>query len=125
MSRNPWRHSQFLLAGMYNRRVTSVSQILDRLEFYSLDPDDDPSRTFFHLFQLHLRRWLQGRGHPPSLRGTIISEEMYDRDVDDPLVRAKAFLLAISDSELLPMDSGEKFTVRSHIIASSIDLMVF
>jgi hypothetical protein len=50
---------------------------------------------------------------------------MYDRDVDDPLVRAKAFLLAISDSELLPMDSGEKFTVRSHIIASSIDLMVF
>lgn len=85
---------------------------MDRLAFKTNDPDADPARTYFDLFQLRFKRWLMGKGHSFSMRGSLVSQKIFDSERDNPVIRAEAFLLAISDSDLLPVDPDEKLQVR-------------
>jgi hypothetical protein len=110
-----------LIVAMSNRRLTDASQVLELLTFRTTDM---PSSTLSPLpallrqcFQLRFIRWLRGHGLPLQLRGYIMSEDLYDSQKDDPLVRAKILLKAVGDTDLLPTQS-----FHSHIEVSCVHL---
>jgi hypothetical protein len=105
------KYSHLLLAGMYNRRVTDVREIIDRLLFTTAAEESETNILMFNLFQLRLKRYLVGSGHPTSLKGTAVSAELIKKDLGDPLLRCRLFLLAMTDSDLLPLDANAKLEV--------------
>jgi hypothetical protein len=110
-----------LLATASNRRIVDVSQVIQKLEFLTLDTE----RTELHhllqqSFQLRLIRWLHGRGHPWKLRGTLIPESLWDEQQEDYLVRSKLMVRAIADIELLPID--DLWTCKVNPIVNIIQL---
>lgn len=100
------------IAGTYDRRVTHYNQIMDQVAFKTNEPDADPARTFFDLFQLRFKRWIMGKGYSSSMCGSFVPQKIFDSEQENPAIRAQAFLLAISDSDLLPADPNDKFQVR-------------
>jgi hypothetical protein len=103
-----------LLAATSNRRVTDVSQVVTQLKFDTLDRIETELITLLHQsFQLRLIRWLNGKGHPIQLRGELMPVDIYDCQKDDPLARAKLLLLAITETELIPL-GDLALTVRVH-----------
>jgi hypothetical protein len=106
MFSNDLKFGRLLLAGMYNRRITNVHDIINRLIFTTAAKESNINILLFKIFQLRLKRYLVGIGYPVSLKGIAISEETFANDVGDPLLRCRLFLLAISDSDLLPLDDA-------------------
>jgi hypothetical protein len=104
-------YTRLLLAGLYNRHITDVQEILDRLSFFTATDESEVNALVFDIFQLRLKRYLVGVGHPKSLKGTTISEEDFAKDIEDPLLHCCLFLLATSDSDLLPLDAEVKLEV--------------
>jgi len=101
-----------LFAATSNRRLATVTQLLDRIQFTTTDRTDlELYRLLRQSFQLRLTRWLHGKSHPIELKGTLIPQELYDRQHDDPLIRAKLLLRAITDADLLPIDQHFNVTV--------------
>jgi hypothetical protein len=101
-----------LIAGMYNRRITDVKQILERLSFSTAADESEVNILLFDIFQLRMKRYLIGVSHPLPLKGTAISLEDFAKDSENHLLRCHLFLLAISDSDLLPLDAQTKFEVK-------------
>jgi len=100
-----WKLRWQLLAGMYNRRVTDVHDVIDRLIFTTAAEESHINIILFDIFQLQVKRYLAGISHPLLLKGIAISEETFADDIDDCLLRCCLFLLAITDSDLLPQDN--------------------
>jgi hypothetical protein len=99
---------------MSNRRITHCSQVVQQLKFITLDgTTSELSLLLQQSFQFRLLRWLHGHGHPDALRGVHIPENVFDAEKDDPLVRAKLLLRAISETDLLPVGLHANITVCS------------
>jgi hypothetical protein len=91
-----------LFAALSNRRVTNSSQVIERLKFQTTDPDGSIRDMLLRQsFQLRLVRWLRGVGHLPGLRGSHLTEDVFEAEKADPLIRGKLFLKAVTDSDLL------------------------
>lgn len=99
------------LAALYNRDIHNVTDILDRLEFTTSDPLSETNKLIFGLFQLRLKKWLLGSGHPVGTRNKSVESIIFDTEAGDPFVRSRLFLLAFSDSSQMPIDEDEKFMV--------------
>jgi hypothetical protein len=91
---------------MCNCRVTSPKQIIEKIEYKIFRAVNDGSTPGFSiLFQHALESWLQGVGHPnhPDVRdGTLLPPGAFEKEADNITFRAEAFLLAATESYLLP-----------------------
>jgi len=102
-----------IFAATSNRRVTDPTQVIDKLEFVTADRNfTDLYMLMRRCFRLRLMRWLYGRGHPLSLKGTCVPEDVFESEREDPLVRARLLLKAVTDSDLLPIGEGSSIRVR-------------
>jgi len=97
---------------MANRRIRSVSDITEKLQWYTNAINDDLLQK--QLCRFRILRWLNGKGHPAGLRGTLVDNTSFDAEANDPILRAKLFLASISDSDLLNLEPS--FKVRSYPI---------
>ena len=122
------RHSQAFdqrcrdfLAVMCNQRLDSIDLLLARTQSRStLDaaaiasqgarqdaPIDDPTWDIIYEqgFDARLRTYLQGVGHPnhPNVVAAI-GQQRFDRDANDPLLRARLFLHMMTGSDIVPLD---------------------
>jgi hypothetical protein len=96
-----------LIATMYNRSVSSGSQVIPYLEYLQterLPANPQIWESTVELFKLHFRRYITGIGHPshPNLV-EFISEDVIKDGEGDKSLRARLFLLSISGSQLLPL----------------------
>ncbi|KAJ7636687.1 hypothetical protein FB45DRAFT_1138486 [Roridomyces roridus] len=94
-----------LLATVYNRRFTSVNQALSLVRFAAKSSQPVVAGFYQEQFQLRFRRWARGVGFPPTLRGRFISEEQYQRDIDNPLARVNSLVQSITGTTLIPPES--------------------
>ncbi|KAJ7472092.1 hypothetical protein FB451DRAFT_1175850 [Mycena latifolia] len=111
---DPDHYALSLLARMYDCRITSVDQIISRLIFCvdTGDRRDALSTVFFQLFSLRIHRWLRGRGHPATPTVVdFVGEDLFNEERDDPLVRARLFMSAMVDSQVVPLDDAFKFQI--------------
>ncbi|KDR65359.1 hypothetical protein GALMADRAFT_1366212 [Galerina marginata CBS 339.88] len=63
---------------------------------------DDPTHMVRKVFQTRLEGYLSGVGHPASLPSNILTEEMRQGGKDDPGLRSRLFLKAVTDTESPP-----------------------
>ena len=120
------------LVSMCNQRIQNVEQVVGALEVRSnLDPTEvsaacEQSSTMPQCgwdlcwegeFYNQLVAYLRGVGHPdhPDVRA-VVGEERFDRERDDPLLRARLFMAMISGSDLVP--EGNEWKVKVHFIGS-------
>lgn len=112
---NPLSYTDAVLAAAYNRRLTSVKELWDKVRFSSTSTDSEESLIFFQIFQLRLRRWIFGTGHPLALSGLSVTPEQFREEMNNPTLRAQLFLVALTDSDLLPVDPYRSLVVgHSH-----------
>jgi len=110
-------YASALIATMYDRRIKSVSDIMDHME-YSIDKaaDDGTTPLFVELFKRRLTLYFQGQGHPshPFIYSSgLVTEYDIEREKSDPLLRVQHFLLACTESDLLPVQSSFAIKVRN------------
>ncbi|KAJ7213369.1 hypothetical protein C8J57DRAFT_1538782 [Mycena rebaudengoi] len=86
------RTALHLLSTLYDRQVRDIDDFSRRLVF----------------------RILMSTGHPAYLRGSLIQEDEFANKAEDSLLRARLFLGASSDSDLLPM--SEAWTIKFNIV---------
>jgi hypothetical protein len=100
-----------LVATIWNNRITSPDDITDRIVYNVVyeAKDPGPSTTdsvadlFADLFRTKFTRWLRREGHPKTLVGSIISQEMYQESLKSPhTTRAELFWKAVSDLVVVP-----------------------
>lgn len=98
-----------LVTTIWNNRITSPDDITDRILYNVVYEVDDPqgrnsaADLFRDLFQTRLTRWLRGEGHPQTLVGSIVSQEMYQKSLKSPhTTRAELFWKAVSDLHVVP-----------------------
>jgi len=93
---------------MYNRRVFSVDQLWQRVKFYIIAAaSDGTTRHFVQLFLRYVCCYLLGAGHPnhPFVRGCgLVSTQVFDREVEDPLASSQLLLLVATESDLIPIE---------------------
>ncbi|KAH7911437.1 hypothetical protein BJ138DRAFT_1006581, partial [Hygrophoropsis aurantiaca] len=102
-----------LIAGLYNREVTSLSQVLDHLKFEITRANPDGTTNHWaNLFQLALGCYLRETGHPIQAadRG-LITPEVLNSGQRDSLLRPRLLLYSCTDSNLLPAQSDWKIMV--------------
>jgi hypothetical protein len=105
-----------LIAAMSRRCIDHPIQVIENLEFGMLEGDHNRvGNHFIELFQRHLRRYLNGVGHPnhPNVTGgQLMTSEMYNDGVGKTCLRVELFLQAATDSNLLPAESHWKIKVN-------------
>jgi hypothetical protein len=102
---------------MCDRRVTSISDILDRLTFSTKEIfPSELDKLLYTSFQVRFRRWLRGKGHPASLKGDFVEDGLFTIEEHDPLARARLFLHAISDLDLIPLRPSFQLKVSISIL---------
>ncbi|KAJ7206950.1 hypothetical protein C8J57DRAFT_983960, partial [Mycena rebaudengoi] len=105
------RTALHMLSTLYDHQVRDIDDFSRRLVFRILMSSNDGTTTHFAaLFRLLVQRYLKGTGHPAYLRGSLIQEDKFANKVEDSLLRARLFLGASSDSDLLPM--SEAWTIK-------------
>ncbi|KAJ6492656.1 hypothetical protein DFH09DRAFT_1104664 [Mycena vulgaris] len=101
------------LATMYFCRVTSVDQITSRIVYVMpTRSSHGPSLILAKLFRLRFERWLRGTGHP-TLSRQAVGEEDFEGHMQDPLLRARMFMNALTGSQT--MGSGADFRFEIHL----------
>ncbi|KAJ7133864.1 hypothetical protein C8R43DRAFT_1133106 [Mycena crocata] len=104
-----------LLACMYDRQVRKADDVSSQIACDIVRHADDGTTPYYGaLFRLLLLRYLQGVGHPQELRGSVIDEEEWMTEVNNRSLRARLFLEAASDSNLLP--SREAWRIKVHMV---------
>ncbi|KAJ7229908.1 hypothetical protein GGX14DRAFT_581605 [Mycena pura] len=96
--------SRFLLA-MFDQNIKNVDDLWQRIDFTV--PQRQRSRLMYilvKLFEVRLRQYLLGVGHPTTAIGFGVTESDVNTSCDAKLLRAKLLLVAVSDSEMLPPD---------------------
>lgn len=99
-----------LIAAMCNRRLTSLDQVTEHLEFECSESSN--LQVFVDIFSYRIKGYLHGVGHPITSRA-ILSSETVAGAADDKLLRARALLLAATDSDLLPITQHWSLTVSA------------
>ncbi|KAJ7663193.1 hypothetical protein DFH06DRAFT_1128526 [Mycena polygramma] len=100
------------LATVYNRRVQSVDQVIQILEFTTADDPDTVRDLYYEQFQLRFLRWIRGVGYPRSLRGEFIGKETYKANRKNPLIRAQSFVLAMTGMPLISPDPSFRLKMQ-------------
>ncbi|TFK77715.1 hypothetical protein K466DRAFT_571306, partial [Polyporus arcularius HHB13444] len=79
-------------------------------------PDVSWDIIFEDAFRERLKAYLKGRGHPdhPDVH-ELIPEEIFMRDRDDPLLRARLFLQMMSGCDLVPPEGDWNLKARCFI----------
>ncbi|TFK82278.1 hypothetical protein K466DRAFT_603805 [Polyporus arcularius HHB13444] len=115
------------LAVMCSVRLNDISLLIRHIEFKSaLDrraaeqqsahsedmPDSSWDVIFEDAFKERVKAYLKGRGHPdhPDVR-VVVGEDVFVRDRDDPLLRARLFLQMMSGSDLVPPNGDWKLKI--------------
>ncbi|KAJ6629872.1 hypothetical protein B0H10DRAFT_2208442 [Mycena sp. CBHHK59/15] len=92
-----------MLACLYDREVKSIDQIMSRVTWRILMRASDGTTPYFGaLFRILLFRYLNGVGHPEQLRGGLVDEEEWSKQVNNHLLHTKLLLETGSDNDLLP-----------------------
>ena len=103
-----------LIAAMYNRHISSVGDVLDHIHYNIVtSATDGTTPLFLELFKRRLKRYLEGTGHPPHpfIESSGLADEYgIDLDCGSSVIRAQHFLLACTESDLLPVDND--FTIE-------------
>jgi hypothetical protein len=115
-------YSPALIAAMYNRRVDSVGDVLDHIHYNIVtSATDGTTPLFLELFKRRLKRYLEGTGHPshPFIESSGLANE-YENDMDSgsSVLRAQCFLLACTESDLLPVNDDFKIEVSAHLLVN-------
>ncbi|EIM83905.1 uncharacterized protein STEHIDRAFT_159515 [Stereum hirsutum FP-91666 SS1] len=106
-----------LLKALYNRDVLNMEHIIGALRFMTTDYSDNvKSNTLSRLFQLRVIRYLLGHGHPnhPTIRGTFVTDQVFVATQNNPSIRAKMFIIAMTGSDLIPNEVSWKLKIRLH-----------
>jgi len=118
-----------LIATMYNRRVNSISDVLDHICYDIVaSAADGTTPLFLELFKRRLKRYMEGTGHPPHPfihSSGLANEYEIDRDQSSSVLRAQHFLLACTESDLLPADDHFKIKVSSSSLVLISDTIKF
>lgn len=111
-----------LIQGMYNRHISDPQTLLEVCRFQeigqhtSIFRETETRALRAVMFERRFRRYILGSGHPehPNFAetGLVLPEEIL-RVRDDRLLRARLFLRAVTDSEILPMIRDFHIQVRS------------
>ncbi|KAJ3508344.1 hypothetical protein NLJ89_g5810 [Agrocybe chaxingu] len=94
-----------LFAAMFSKDLAETIQVTSQIGCY---PDIAAEYRvgvlllLASVFNTRLTSYLQGIGHPPSARDTIVSVQDWERDKDDHLFRCRLFLKAVTDADLVP-----------------------
>lgn len=98
---------------LYDKRPRRAEDVAARLRFHPNGDDlDERTLKVFQMFRYRLLRWLYGSGHPENVEGTLVDTSKFDQQKQDPLLRAKLLLLAMTDSDLLPVAKSDTLDVR-------------
>ncbi|KAJ6514799.1 hypothetical protein C8R47DRAFT_1206161, partial [Mycena vitilis] len=104
-----------LLTCIYNRRVQQAADVTSKFQFSILIRAVDQTTPYYGaLFRLLVLRYLDGVGHPSNLRGGLVSEEDWSKDVNNVVLRATLLLHAVSDNDMRP--GGEAWRINWRII---------
>ncbi|KAJ7741796.1 hypothetical protein DFH07DRAFT_777983 [Mycena maculata] len=91
------------LVSLYDRRVKEPDDVAKHLCFVLLSRNSDGTSPYFtKLFEIRLKRYIQGVGHPPQLRNVEITEDEFLAEHDNRLLRANLILKSGSDSDMCP-----------------------
>ncbi|KAJ6624595.1 hypothetical protein B0H10DRAFT_728404 [Mycena sp. CBHHK59/15] len=111
-----------LLACMYDSQVRHVEDVTSHIDCSILMSATDGTTPYYGaLFCLLLLRYLDGVGHPLELHGGVVGEDEWSKHINDPLCRAKLFLEAISDNDLLP--AIESWQINLHFVGGYTKLL--
>ena len=101
-----------ILAYQYKREVEKVSDVIDLLFFNARGYDRTKLPTnicqmidlYTNLFKESILKWTRGVGHPniPSVQGSTVAEDDFQKECANPLLRAKALLKAVTEFSTLP-----------------------
>lgn len=105
------------VTALYNRQVESPDSITALLHFETMDglPTSPAALSSFQMMQYCIRRWLNGVGHPKGVRALSVEEEEWLKHKDDPVIRSRLFLLAMTDLPLLPISPEFEITVTCQL----------
>ncbi|KAJ7231841.1 hypothetical protein B0H12DRAFT_1239806 [Mycena haematopus] len=92
------------LVTLYDRRIRAVDDVITHLKYLNPLRPRKTSAYFVKLFQLRLKRYAHGRGHPNGVRCLNVTEEEFQLCRNDPLLRANLILRGGSDSDMRPME---------------------
>jgi hypothetical protein len=103
-----------------NSQVTSIDQVISRLfvdSAISSAHTDLTTDLFIELFLIRLQRYFSLPGHPRHLslqtpgNPQCISEEAFEKEVNNSLFRIKLFMLAATDHAFVPLTDHWRMTV--------------
>jgi len=88
---------------MYNCKIQSVTDVLDHIHFHIFGDaaESETLQLLAGIFEIHVRKYLQGVGHPEVLCGNIVSHDKYAQELNNPLKCVQALMVASSNSLLL------------------------
>ncbi|KAJ7817986.1 hypothetical protein B0H14DRAFT_3474172 [Mycena olivaceomarginata] len=118
---SPWNHPEFkTLCDGFNiviltMRFAETIQSLEALPFLvAIYNRRLKARFFAKLFQLRLEEYLAGVGHPSPLRGVLVTDDQFNAERKNQLLRAQLLLVGGSDSDLLPIEDKWRITFWIH-----------
>ncbi|KAF9535238.1 hypothetical protein CPB83DRAFT_887971 [Crepidotus variabilis] len=100
-----------MLHASTNRRLTSSEEVVEKLVVRGTSHHNITLRTIAKIIKERVIQYLQGVGHPPGLRGGVVSEEIFDQDQTDGGLRARLLLDSLTDSDMLPSDADWKISL--------------
>jgi hypothetical protein len=99
------------MACLYDRSVRQVADVVSKFAFTILMRATDGTTPYFGaLIRLFTQRYLEGVGHPADVRGGLVSDDEFSKEVNNHLLRANLFLRAVSDNDMLP--SSDSWRIR-------------
>ncbi|KAF7345499.1 hypothetical protein MVEN_01568400 [Mycena venus] len=102
-----------LLSRMYDLKVKSVNDVAPRLGWQILLRANNGTTPYYGaLFRLLLLRYLEGVGHPLEIRGGLVDEAEWSKQINNSALRAGLLLQAASDNDLLPCNDTWRLKFR-------------
>ncbi|KAJ7433202.1 hypothetical protein B0H11DRAFT_2376815 [Mycena galericulata] len=97
-----------LLLLMSAARVKTAQEVIDRLNWISVDLDAPALRPVEEKYKTALIRYLRGKGivQHHLLHASSLTDEERSIEPDDPCARAVMFLMTITGTQQLPKDDG-------------------
>ncbi|KAJ3492282.1 hypothetical protein NLJ89_g11259 [Agrocybe chaxingu] len=103
-----------LFGAMFDRKPKGVKDIADhvRCVVSGVIPEDQKEYmdALAAIFQKRVLVYLEGVGHPPSCRDSLVDARQFEQDKDSSNLRCLLLLQASSDSDLMPF--GSDWTIR-------------
>ncbi|KAI0825464.1 hypothetical protein BC629DRAFT_1586380 [Irpex lacteus] len=115
-----------LVAALYDRHITGPSSLLDHIKFELSPPSSNRNvQVAFSAFNLSLKRYLQGRGHPdhPNIR-TIVHPTNINQDKDSLALRSVLLMQSIYGSYLIPVIRGWRIRFNVHTSQSLVQTYI-